>query len=81
LNWWFLLSVAFHLCEVSKGFFLIILIVGFGDVCMFAVLRGFIQGLERCGVEIRTGDTVNGTPTHTLQQKILDKFIQKNSCS
>jgi hypothetical protein len=64
-----MLSVAFHLLEVSKGFFLIALIVGFGNVCMFAVLQGFIQGLERCGVEITTGDTVNGTPTHTLQQK------------
>jgi uncharacterized membrane protein len=65
LNWWCMLSVAFHLCEVSKGYFLIALIVGFGNVCMFAVLQEFIQGLERCGVEIRTGDTVNGTPTHS----------------
>jgi hypothetical protein len=64
-----MLSVAFHLREVSKGFFLIALIMGLGNVCMFAVLQGFIQGLERCGVEIRTGDTVNGTPTNTLQQK------------
>jgi hypothetical protein len=47
---------------------------------MFAVLQGFIQGFERCGVEITTGDTVNGTPTHSAA-KILDKLIQKNSCA